>query len=202
HLLHGGILHLLHLLRGGALHTLHRHGRRGRGIDRGMGAIPATSGKDKHGQGSSGSEHRSHILRHAIRIPHDARHRQRQQTIPRPISRTQAQGPTTQPSMLDLRTRNRLRPALETPNVIHLRPPSLPSIRRGGPWRGPTSTPQLQQSARKPARDTNGHATADNAGMVTGSERGAGRRRKTFPYPPVPAGDEGGRAHLPPPPPA
>src|SRR5699024_629788 len=74
--------------------------------------------------------------------------------------------------------------ALETPNVVHLRPPSLPSLRRGGPWRGTTSTPKLQQSARKPARDTNGHATADNAGMVTGSERGAGRRRKTFPYPP------------------
>src|SRR5699024_5891325 len=62
--------HLLHFLHGGILHLLHRHGRRGRGIDRGRVAIPATSGKDKHGQGSSGSEHRSHILRHAR---HDTR---------------------------------------------------------------------------------------------------------------------------------
>src|SRR5699024_1856000 len=101
--------------------------------------------------------------------------------------------------MLDLRTRNRLRPALETPNVIHLRPPSLPSLRRGDPWRGTTSAPKLQPSARKPARDTNGHATGNDAGMVTGSERGVGGAvGKTFPHPPVPAVGEGGR--VPPPP--
>ena len=92
--------------------------------------------------------------------------------------------------MLDMRTRNRLRPHMEAPNVLHLRPPTVPSIRRGDPWRGTTSTPKLQQSARKPARDTNGHATADNAGMVAGPE-GCRAGRENFPAARPPQGSTG-----------
>lgn len=54
----------------------------------------------------------------------------------------------------------------------------------------------MQQQARKPARDTNSHATGDDAGMVTGS-KGCRAGRENFPQP-----RQGWWGQVPPPPPS
>ena len=123
-------------------HAPLRGGNRGRGRGRTVAATP-TRRQSKHGQGSSGNSKDRASIPHTIRTHHNAHPRQRQQTIPRPIPRTQTQRPTPQPPMLDMRPHNRLHTDMETPNVIHVRPPAIPSLRRGDPWRGPTSSPQL-----------------------------------------------------------